>query len=56
MKYIIKWLGEGKKPIISLFLEDLMVLIDQTLSPLHPRMIFAKFSWKLPSGSEEEDF
>ena len=26
------------------------------LNPLHPRMLCAKFGWKWPSGSEEDDF
>ena len=26
------------------------------LNPLHPKMIYAKFGWNLPSSSGEEDF
>ena len=30
--------------------------ISDNMSPLHPRMICAKFGWIWPSGSGEEDF
>ena len=37
----------------SLFVKP---FICKTLSPLHPRMLYAKFGWNWPNGSGEEDF
>ena len=37
-------------------IENWIVLICITLSPLHSRMPSAKFGWNWPSGSGEENF
>ena len=50
--FIIMFIRRGKN--LSSPFDSWKVLICKTLSLLHPWMLYAKFGWNWPSGSEEE--
>ena len=48
--------GRQPKAIIRVLYENWMVLICKASSPIHPKMLCAKFGWNWPNGSREEGF
>ena len=46
------WLYQMERKLF----ENWMVLICKTWSPLHLRILYAKFGWNWPNGSGEEEF